>query len=1106
MANLYLSSDDNLTGLNFGGNVFGAAGSESVSYASGVSGIVVDQLVEEVRLAGSTSSYTFQQQGFSLVVFSGTTQVAKINLQDDTNGTLIAFANGRVEAKIVPATETTPPTLTLGGTTVPTTAGGVVPAVIDGSAGTAEQTLALTTGTDTLTGGGGDDTFNANVAVVIDPATGNASNVDTLQNVDTLNGGAGKDTLNVTTKGGTVTLPTVTSVEVVNVKSLGALTIDTTTATDVTNLNVTGAVGTVAATAAATTDISVALVENGAGSALSNTVNGGNNVTVTATKQGATANPDTITVGGTVAAAGDVVVNATGSAYTAATANSSLGAIAVTGGKTISVTQVAASDITTAAADTTNATITQGAVTVVGNANTTTVTVKQDAAVTAANATFKTGGVTETASVKFGVLKNGDVLQVAGLTLTAKADMTANEVAAAFADLVKNAAFAAPASIAAGDTQSGGSATKSTYTLVASGWTSAAASGDTVVFTSTTPNTNVGDLTPALTNTSTTSVAPVVTTTQGKANDAGAAGGKMGVVAGAVSVTDASGTIKTITLDGYGASSTTTTSVLETLTLSNSSASITVADTAETLALNVEKLGTATGDAVVTLTAAPVTLNVQSTGNNYVNLTAAATETLNISGTGVFDADATDLAALKAVTVTGSAGVKLNAGVANTVTSVNTTGTTGASTVTIEGARATYAGGAGVDTVTLATDTALTKSIDLGAGDDVLSFGALAVTGSSTTLSGGEGTDTLAMTVAAADGLDGAKQTFYTGFERLSLTTAYSTGATADDSAANTLTLNLENLGFTTFVSTAGTGNGADATQDILALDKLASNGTVVLTANGLITANVTDAATGTSDVVNLVLSSTGNLAAGAFTAANVETINISTVDTEVAALPTKNVDSLTLTADKATTVNVSGGQDLTLTLTGSTKVATIDGSTMTGGLTVTSLNTTSATTIKGGSGNDVLTAATGTTADVLLGGVGNDVLVANAGLSTLTGGEGADVFRVAVASLNVNSYATITDFAKGDLLQLAGVTSFTAAKVTLGDTAVFQDYANAAINTLATNGSGWFQFEGNTYVVADKGTDGTTFTNSEDFIVKLAGLVDFSTASFNNTYGTTAL
>jgi S-layer protein len=132
--------------------------------------------------------------------------------------------------------------------------------------------------------------------------------------------------------------------------------------------------------------------------------------------------------------------------------------------------------------------------------------------------------------------------------------------------------------------------------------------------------------------------------------------------------------------------------------------------------------------------------------------------------------------------------------------------------------------------------------------------------------------------------------------------------------------------------------------------------------------------------------------------------------------------------------------------------------------------------------------------------------------LNTLTGGEGSDTFVIGTASLNVNSYATITDFGVNDLIKLSGADTFKASKVTLGDTAVFQDYANAAVNDLDTTTSGkdmaaWFQFAGNTYVVVDiKTTNSTTFINGEDFIVKLTGLVDLTNASFNDTIGTIAL
>ncbi|WP_284466711.1 beta strand repeat-containing protein [Diaphorobacter nitroreducens] len=936
------------------------------------------------------------------------------------------------------------------------------------------QTFMLTKGLDTVTGTSGNDTIIASVDSTV------GSELNTMSPIDSINGGAGTDTLKIAaaTALTTASLANISNVEIIQVDAANAVTLDTSAVAGVTNLNIAKAGGAVDATAANTTDINVSLKDAGTVD-----VAGGKNVTVKLTDA-----VSAVTVGATTAAAGAVVVEKTAAAAANGVAVNT-GAVTVTGGTTINVTQKAgnASALVAGGATTTH---TQGDVTVTGNAATTEVTIKQDAAVTAVAGTAAVAGATEVASVKFAAMTSGQTLVAGGLTFTASKDLTAAEAAATFANLTKNAL-----PVANSDTQGSGVVANGTYTGAFTGWTSGAVSGDTVVFTSTAlpAAAAVGDLTFGGTGTAT-----VTTTTQGVNAVTGVAA-KLGVVAGSASVTDANGTIKTITVDGYSTGTATTTSVLETLTLKNGG-NFTAAASNATLALSLEKIAGASSIAL----AAAKTINVNTIGDNHAHIDSAALETLNVSGTGVLQTESMTGAALKTVTVSGTAGLILATNQSATVTSVNTTATTGSVTASIDGTKATYTGGAGKDTVTLATGTALTKAIDLGAGDDTVVFD-VAVTGSTAALNGGDGIDTLSMTAANADALDAAKQTFYTGFERLTVNNAFGT----NDAVVDTLTLNLDNLGFTNYVTTSGT-NQLGGAIDKLVLDKLSNNGTVVLTATGDVTVNVTDAATGTADVLNAVLSSTGNLAAGTLTAANVETVNISTVDTEVVVAPavqTKNVDSLTLTADKATTVNVSGAADLTLTLTGSTKVTSIDGSTMTGGLTVTSLNTTAATTIKGGSGNDVLTAATGTTADVLIGGAGNDTLVANAGMSTLTGGAGNDLFVIGTASANVNSYATITDFAAGDLLKMTGIDSFASAKVSLGDTAVFQDYANAALNALNANAGGWFQFSGNTYVVADMGADSTSgFVNGQDFIVKLTGLVDLSNASFNNDSDTIAL
>jgi len=975
--------------------------------------------------------------------------------------------------------------------------------VVDATgAGGVGQTFTLTTGIDTIPGligsanSAGTDGNDTIVALLDSVGT-----TETLTALDKIDGGLGNNTMTLNAIGAVAAVDldvaTITNVQTINVRGTAAVVMDLTAnagITGVTALNSTQSTG-ATLKAADTTDIGVS------GSSGAIAVDGGKNVTVTDAATGtitigaATVNKGTITVtdtktdaaiainGGTdvtvtasgvvaagtttigaaTAATGAVVVNSTGAAFVAAT-DATLGAIAVTGGKTISVTQVATSDASAVAADKAGGTVTQGAVTIVAAATTTDVTVKQDATRAETLATDKTGGATETASVKFTALTAGQTLVMGGLTFTATVAMTAAEAAAAFSNLVQNAAFAAPATIAAGDTQSAAAAGKGVYTGAFTGWTSGAAVGDTVVFTSTAPNTNPADLA----NTGTGAV--TVTTTTGAVHNAGASGGVMGVATGVVDITGGAA-LANVTVDGYAAAAANqvqgaTNTALATVNLSNGG-NFTVASAASALALNLTNV-----NGTVDVTAGTTTLNATVNGTGTATLTSGSATSVKVGGAG---------------NVAGVAGAGLAV-----ATAIDTTAmTAGTAAFTLDSTAATYAGGAGADSVTFSNATAATKALDLGAGNDTLTFAAGTVA-PSVVLKGGAGDDTVSLVAADAVTLSGstAFAAQLDSFERLALTGA--TGAQAVD---------LGKLGFTNHVTV-----GAFAAAGVLTLTDLANNGTVVLTGDvGTgVTVAMKDAATGTADVLNAQLSKDGVLAGGVLTAANVESVNLTVTDPV-----TSNgiaTHTLTLTADKATSVNVTGNAGLTLTMTGSTTVTSIDGSTMTGGLTVTSLNTTDATTIKGGAGADVLTAATGVTADVLEGGAGNDVLVGNAGLSTLTGGAGNDVFVLNVASLDVNSYATITDFSAGDLLEVTGISAFKSAKVTLGDTAVFQDYANAAINALAATEAGWFQFGGNTYVVADMGAETTTFTNAQDWVIKLTGLVDLTNASFNDTEDTIAL
>jgi Ca2+-binding RTX toxin-like protein len=319
-----------------------------------------------------------------------------------------------------------------------------------------------------------------------------------------------------------------------------------------------------------------------------------------------------------------------------------------------------------------------------------------------------------------------------------------------------------------------------------------------------------------------------------------------------------------------------------------------------------------------------------------------------------------------------------------------------------------------------------------------------------------------------------------------------------------------------------------------LTVSSLASGGTVEYTAAiGQTTAvGVTSAAASKTDVVNLSIKGAAPVNVNTITVADVETINFLTDDT--ATTPTGIAHVANLAATAAKTITVAGDAGLTLTNTdttitsfdasGVTKGAvtwttgvlaaastikggadgnTIDASaaveavTLTGGAKVDILtgSTTKANTIDGGDGNDVLTG--GNVVDTITGGAGNDTIASGTGLDIVTGGAGKDTFTIAVEA-NGSTYTTIRDASAGDIIDIAGLTgAFATAKVVLGGTAVFQDYLDAVVAANAgPDHAGWFEFGGDTYIAADLGASSTTFTNAEDAVVKLTGLVDLSKAT----------
>ena len=419
----------------------------------------------------------------------------------------------------------------------------------------------------------------------------------------------------------------------------------------------------------------------------------------------------------------------------------------------------------------------------------------------------------------------------------------------------------------------------------------------------------------------------------------------------------------------------------------------------------------------------------------------------NVAITALADATITltDLTNLENVTVAGAGAVDLT--VAGSVKSVDASANAGGVTVDLSDAgEAAFTGGAGKDSITVNGSNA---AHDLGAGDDTLTFsGALGEKGS---VEGGEGTDTISVAAASLTALAAEfKDGDITGFEVLSVSNQAANGVDmANFSGIDHLVLEAGIAGSQT-IANMQSGSTLELTAD----------------AGSDFAVTVAGADKAADDVLNIVLSNDDALDAKTVTVTDVETINIVADDSNDDASATH---TMTLTADKATTVKVSGDAGLALTLTDSDAVKTIDASESTGGV-------------------DIKTDLKGVT---FTGGAGDDTVTLGAG-NTVTGGTGNDTFTISLNTA-VNDRSVITDFGAGDTIKMgesANADSLGDALVVNDPKATLDDYVNAATQA---EGVAWFQYVGNTYVVVNNSTAG--FDASADYIVQLSGSVDLSDA-----------
>jgi len=608
--------------------------------------------------------------------------------------------------------------------------------------------------------------------------------------------------------------------------------------------------------------------------------------------------------------------------------------------------------------------------------------------------------------------------------------------------------------------------------------------------------------------------------------------------------------ITTISLSGVTGAATLASDSLTSLTLKNVAGVATNTDdyivSTDTRELTVTHNGGTNGGAT-DAGATTVNVNVDAATTSSGTNTFAAATTLNVdvnathTAGAIVAAAATDVnvnldAAVTAMTLTTAAATAMdftgtaNATVTQTAaaTAVITNGGTGNLTLnTAIAAGQTYTGGAGVDTVTFAATG--TKASTLGAGNDVATFSAVAGTGGS--VDAGDGTDTVSLTAALAVSLSSAAtfEADIANFEKVTI------GAIADSGAATDATISMANLDDINYVILAGATaeTGGAATTTISGLSTGATFEQTALLGTDRSVA-LTGSFTGGSDVVNVVAKATDGFAnAGALTIASVETVNITTNDSDTTAATV--MFDLNMDAVNATTINVSGDAGITFANSSYTALTTMDASgvTATGaaGVVTFTANAT-ATTIKGGAGNDVLTG--GSQNDTITGNAGTDTIVGNAGddtinggagADTITGGDGTDVITggagndtfILTIGETSTSADTITDYTSGDIIEIeadanvagagaAGTNATTDVQVASGGKVTFAAADDtlaekvAAIQAdttdIAANEVVFFEHAGNTYIFGENALAATT----DDFYVILEGVTGMTTLTESTT------
>ena len=101
MAKVYLEPSDSVFRVNNNNvTIYGANENQIIILATGVTGVTVDQNVEEVVFEKTSADYTYEQNGNQVKVYLNGVLQAIVPVQGDPDGTKLTFANGSASATL----------------------------------------------------------------------------------------------------------------------------------------------------------------------------------------------------------------------------------------------------------------------------------------------------------------------------------------------------------------------------------------------------------------------------------------------------------------------------------------------------------------------------------------------------------------------------------------------------------------------------------------------------------------------------------------------------------------------------------------------------------------------------------------------------------------------------------------------------------------------------------------------------------------------------------------------------------------------------------------------------------------------------------------------